>query len=1024
MSEINSFGTKLAKFALKRPVTICMLSFSMLILGMFSSQLLPLERFPGIEIPQLFIQIPYQDATPVEVETMITRPVEEAIATMSGIKRLDSTSSENQAEVHVRFDWDENITAKGIEAREKIDAIRHTLPDDVERVFLYQFSTNDMPIFQIRVSSERDLSNAYDLLERNLKQPLERVSGVSRVELYGVQKKQISIRVDQNLLTALKVDGNQLANTLREANFSMTAGHINTNWEEITINPMGEYRNLREIEDLYVAKNIQLKDIATVGYETPTPEEGRHLDRTFAVGFNIFRESGSNLVEVSENVMKVIEGANQNPAFNGINLFVMDDEAKSVTTSLKDLLEAGMLGALLSFLVLYVFLRHFPTTMIVVLSVPFSICITLGFMFFFGYSINILSLMGLMLAIGMLVDNAVVVTESIYLEQENHQDPYKATTAGVSKVSLAMVAGTATTAIVFLPNIIGEKINVTVFLEHVAISICISLFASLLIAQTLIPLLVTKLPKKKRKKTTTQGKLVKRYGSALSWCLNHQGISSFIAFILLASTVVIAPMVQSDEDDNDEGSQIWLNYNIQGNYSLGEVEQTVNKMEEFLYSNQEKFNIESVYSYYRSGHAVSGLTIKEDSLLDRKEIKKLIKDSFPSFVRAKPTFRWNDSSGEGIRMTLLGPSSETLLKIANQLTPVLNNIDGLTDVRPDLDSHQKELQIVIDRQKAYRFGLNTQEISSIVSMALRGSNLRTFRNDPNGEIDIRLLFDESLQHSLEKLRTLPIKRTDDQSVTLDMIADIKVSNRLGQIRRYYRQTALSIGANMENDVTLEEVREDIEKIMEHIELPTGYELKLDGSFRNQREAENTMLINMLLAICMIYIVMAALFESLLLPTAVITSLFYSFTGVFWTFLITGTPMSIMAMIGMLVLMGIVVNNGIVLVDRINQLLQEGRTVHDAIMEGCLTRLRPILMTVLTTILGLVPLAIGDTQLGGDGPGYSPMAIAIIGGLAFSTLTSLFLVPLSYLLLLKLRRKASYVLARGREVASRVIVATH
>ena len=1024
MNHSSLFGEKLAAFALRRPVTIGMISLALLILGLISSKLLPLERFPGIDIPELYVRIPYPDATPLEIETMITRPVEEALATISGIQRLTAASLESQAEINVQFKWNENITAKSVEAREKIDAIRNTLPSDLERIFIYQFNTNDLPIFSLRVSSERDLSNAFDLLERNLKQPLERVAGVSRVELYGVQKKQISIRVDQNLMTSLKIDSNQLASALSAANFSLTAGEIKTSWETVTVNPIGEYKNLQDIKNLYVAKGIQLRDIATVRYETPKAIEGRHLDRTFAVGFSIYRESASNLVDVSNRVKKVIEEANNNPAFNGINLFVMEDEAKSVTTSLRDLLNAGLIGAILSFAVLYAFLRHFPTTLIVVLSVPFSICITLGFMFFFGYTINILSLMGLMLAIGMLVDNAVVVTESISLERSRYQDPLKASTIGVNKVSLAMIAGTLTTAIVFLPNIIGKKISVTIFLEHVAIAICVSLIASLIIAQTLIPLLVSRLPKLKSsdepnaKPKKTGGHAL--YKKLLQWCLDHQKTTAVIAILILASTAIPFNMVSNDEDNNDNPSQIWLNYNVQGNYTLEEVEKTVNKMESYLYDNQDKFHLKSVYSYYTSGEAISGLTLNDELPIGIKALKELIKQDMPVFVRAQPTFRWSDSNGGGVQLTLLGQSSETLLTIANRLTPIFNNLDGLTDVRPDIDSNQREVQIKIDRQKAFRFGITANEMSNIVSMALRGTNLRSFRNGSNGEINIQLLFDEELQHSLQKLRHLPIKQFENQSVTLDMIADIKIKERLGEIRRYYRQTALAIRGSLQEGVTLEEAQEKIEKVMEHIELPIGYELKFDGSFRNQREAETTMLINMALALCMIYIVMAALFESLILPTAVITSLIYSFTGVFWAFLITGTPISVMGMIGMLVLMGIVVNNGIVLVDRINQLIREGLTVTEAILQGSQNRLRPILMTVLTTVLGLIPLAIGDTKLGGDGPGYAPMAIAIIGGLVFSTLTSLFLVPMAYLMLLKIRRFYGELGQRSQQLTSRLI----
>lgn len=1012
-------GAALAAFAIRKPVTICMVFLSLLVFGLVSSRLLPLEKFPGIDIPEMVVHIPYRDATPAEVEKMITRPLEEALATMSGIKRLRSRSTEDSAEVVMQFAWDENIKAKSIEAREKVDAIRHLLPDDVERILVYKFNTSDMPIFQLRVSSDRDLSDAYDLLNRNLKMPIERVPGVSKVELYGVLQKQFSIRLDADRIAALHIDTAALAKVLRDANFSMSAGHMYAEDKKYIVNPNGEYQSKREIEQLIVQRGVMLSDIATVNYETPRRTEGRHLDQTYAVGLNIFRESGSNLVNVSNAVLKVIDSANDNPAFNGINLFIMDDVADSVTSSLSDLLKAGLIGALLSIAVLYLFLRHIGTTLIVVLSVPLSICITLGFMYFFDYSLNILSLMGLMLAVGMLVDNAVVVTESIFQEKESNPNHVEATKSGVAKVSLAVIAGTATTAIVFLPNIVGVKIDVTVFLEHVAIAICISLAASLIIAQTLIPLLTTKLPQPPKRAASKPNGFYRFYERALAWTLEHQGKTALIAIAILMSTALPMQFVSGDDEGNNNRERIWLNYDIQGNYSLEEVEKTVTKMENYLYANQEAFHIKQVYSYYTPGFAVSGITLNDEFPISVGELKKKIKEDMPLFARAKPSFQWDQGNGGGVRLTLLGESSDTLTGLADRIVPVIANVEGLTDVKADKGNLKHELQVRVDRQKAFRFGLSAEDVATVVSTALRGANLRTFRNGPTGEIDIRLMFDEALQHDVERLRNLPIKREETRNITLDMVADISIAPRLAQIDRHYRQAAISIGANLEEGTTLEQAKERISAVMEHVALPSGYQWTFDGSFRRNDEAQAVMQMNMLLALCMIYVVMAALFESLLLPTSVITSLLFSFTGVFWAFFITGTSMSVMGMIGMLILMGIVVNNGIVLVDRVNQLVNLGLSVPDAIKQGCASRVRPILMTVATTVLGLLPLAMGDTKIGGDGPPYSPMAIAIIGGLIFSTLTSLFLVPLTYLALLKLRRKAANMIAESKQMVRRI-----
>ena len=371
-------------------------------------------------------------------------------------------------------------------------------------------------------------------------------------------------------------------------------------------------------------------------------------------------------------------------------------------------------------------------------------------------------------------------------------------------------------------------------------------------------------------------------------------------------------------------------------------------------------------------------------------------------------------------MTLLGESSEQLMKISDQLVPVLAKVEGLKDVKADTGSTRDEVQIRIDREKANRFGIAVNDVAKLVATALRGSNLRTFRYSDAGEVNVQLKYGSDIQSSLSALKNINIGFAQNQSITLNMIADFEIKPQLSQINRSYRQTALAIGANLEGETTTAQAREQIEAALENITLPTGYTWTLDGSFSRQDEANAVMQMNMLLALCMIYVVMAALFESLILPTSVITSLLFSFTGVFWAFMVTGTSMSVMGMIGMLILMGIVVNNGIVLVDRINQLVNEGLSLYDAVIEGCVTRIRPILMTVATTVLGLIPLAIGTTRIGGDGPPYSPMAIAIIGGLLFSTLTSLFLVPLAYVLLLKLRFHTQRLFINGRNRVSRWI----
>ncbi|MDP2713707.1 efflux RND transporter permease subunit [Rheinheimera sp.] len=984
----------LTRLALTRPVTICMLFLSMLVFGIIASRMLPLEKFPGIDIPQIFINVPYNNATPTEIERLITRPVEEALATVTGVKEMRSWSNENSAEVSLEFNWEENINSKSIEVRERLDSIRHLLPDDVERVLVFQFNTNDMPIFQLRISSERDLAMAYDLLERQIKRPLERVQGVSKVELYGVEKRQVIIRLNPDKMRALNIDAQSIVRTLQSNNFAMTAGELRNSENSILIKPVGEYQQLEEIASLPLRPGLSLREVATVQLELPEREDGRHLDQTYAVGMNVFKESGANLVEVARAALAVVEAADKDPAFNGISLYIMDDTADGVTTSLADLLSAGGIGALLSFAVLYLFLRHIGTTMVVVLAVPVSICIALGVMYFFGYSLNILSMMGLMLAIGMLVDNAVVVTESIFRERSLGGDVKTATARGVRRVSLAVVAGTATTAIVFLPNIVGQKMELTIFLEHVAIAICLCLAVSLLMALTLIPLLTTRLNMQAQKEHQA-GAFERGYRKVLSWVMYHPRWSAFFAIVLLLSIAIPMGGVSGGDEDNEDSDRIFLNYNVQGNYALAEVEAEVSTMETYLYANKDKFDIESVYSYYRSGHAISIIILKPQLSQPMAGLKEAIRKDWPPLVRSKPSFGWGNNGG--MQVHLLGSSTEVLLELAGDIEPMLAAVTGLEDVSSEIALGQQELQITLQLEQLQRHGLTAQQVAGAVALALRGTNLRTYRSQEQGELLMRVLYDEKVSHSLAELSALPILNKDGVVISLEQLAKLTFAPRLDQIRRFDRQTGIAIRMNLAKDYKMDTAREDIKKVMDQLALPAGYRWSFQGSFQSQDESQQVMLVNMLLAVAMIYIVMAALFESLLLPTAVIGSLLFSLVGVFWTFLFTGTTMGIMGMIGMLVLMGIVVNNGIVLVDRINQDRQEQpeASLRELIIHASESRLRPILMTVSTTVLGLLPLALGGTQIGGDGPSYAPMAIAIIGGLLFSTLTSLVLVPLTY-----------------------------
>jgi len=991
-----------AEFALRRPVTVMMVFVSLVAIGLVAARLLPLEYFPAVDVPFIGIQIPYQGSTPEEVEREITRPVEEVLATLSGIRRLDSRSSESGVNIEVIFDWGEDVAVKAVEARERVEAIRDQLPADVRRINVFKFNFTDQPVLRLRISSERDLSGSYDMLMRKLVRPLERIPGVARVDLEGVEPREIRIELIADRVVAHGIDVVELQHQLQQVNFSDSAGLIRDNALRYRVNPRGEFRSVEEIGDLVIrADGLRLRDIAEIRYDSARRSYARHLDRRYAIGISVFKENGANLVDVGERALAEVERIGRSPEMQGIRLFFLDNQAEGVTESLAELLKAGLIGALLSLLVLYFFLGHVQTTLMVSTAIPVAIAITLGVMYFLGLSLNILSMMGLMLAVGMLVDNAVVVSESIHREHENTPgDAIGAAVRGVRAVGLAVAAGTLTSAAVFLPVIFGEQDQISIFLTHVAIAIVVSLAVSLFISQTIIPLLATRLDRPSSMRQNAPVEWLRRsYVRLLGWTLRHRWASAGLVLLVLASAAVPLLLVETDMFPQDQTRKLYLHYHLNGRYPLEKIKESVDRIEDYLYEHQDEFEIRSVYTYYDeqgSANTLSAilLTDDDDAVLSSQEISKQIMAGLPKIAIGRPSFSWERSGGgESLNVTLTGSSSTVLRQLAEDAVRLLSKVEGLTGVVSEAGAGDQEVQLRVDRERANRLGFSTREVAQAVAIAVRGVDLREFRGE-EGEVPVRLQLREADREDLTDLRDIKLRNAAGEAVPL--MAMVRLSEAIGptEIRRLDRQTGLRVTAQLDG-ITAEQARERIEAHMALLQLPPGYGWQFGGGFDDDQEAMQKMLFNILLAIVIIYIVLAAQFESLIYPASMICTILFSVIGVYWFFLVTGTTFTLMAMIGILILIGVVVNNGIVLVDHVNQLRRRGLAREEALLRAGEERLRPILMTVGTTVLGLTPLCIGTTQIGGDGPPYFPMARAIVGGLLFSTFVSLVLLPTIY-----------------------------
>ena len=990
------------RIALQRPVTTVVTFVALALVGLIASRLLPLEKFPDIEFPGIFIQIPYEGSTPEEVERRITRPVEEALATLTGVERMQSESTESMAQIFLQFGWDQQMGSKGIEARAKVDSIRHELPADVRRILVFTGSLGDQPVLQLRISSDRDLANSYAMLDRLLKRRIERIEGVSQVELHGVEPREIRILLDADRMSAHGVSIADLQQ-LEGTNFAVSAGRITDGNQRFSLRPQGEFRDISDIENLIIKDGrIRLRDIADIELRSPERNFGRHLDGNYAIAVAVSKSTGANMVEVTDAVLEAVEEVGQLPQMQGIRIMAMDNQGEDVRDSLGDLLNAGLVGAVLAIVVLYLFLRQLSTTLIVTAAVPFSLLITLGALYFTGLSLNILTMMGLMLAVGMLVDNAVVVVENVFRHRGMDPDrPFEATYRGVKEVGIAVIAGTATTIIVFLPIMFGTQTDITVFLTHVATTIIVALVASLLIAQTLVPMLAARIELPEQK---GGGRIVRwltaRYAATLDWILPRPWKT--FGLIVLTCMIGVAPLalqlVKFDAFPQEESRRLFLDYRIEGQHPLELVESTVDRIEAYLLANREELELESVYSFYEKTSAGTVLLLKDDSVATRStaDIIAEIKENLPVIAIGDPSFDFNQQGGgDGFSLQISGESTTRLNTIAADVARILASVEGLEDVRSDGRAGDREVQVVVDRIRAAEVGLTSGEIADAIGVAMRGQNLREFRGE-SGEIEVRVAFRDSDKQSVEQLTELPLYTDTGRRITLGSVASLRVDYAPATIRRTDRQTAVVINANLADDVSLDDTKPVVEQLMEQVSLPPGYNWKFGRGFERQDETQQMMATNILLGIACIFLVMAALFESLLFPFAIILgSIAFSVFGVFLFFAATGTTFSFMASIGIMILIGIVVNNGIVLVDHINHLRLSGLARNEAIVQAGRDRLRPILMTVATTIVGLAPLAISTTQVGGDGPPYFPMARAIIGGLAFSTLVSLFVVPALY-----------------------------
>jgi HAE1 family hydrophobic/amphiphilic exporter-1 len=991
----------LPRLAVTRPVTTLMLLVSIVVLGAISAFRLPLAFLPTLDIPFVAVIVPYPNSNPTQIEKTIARPLEEAFATLPDVKRMNSTSNADSCEVFIEFQWGLELDVIRMLVREKLDQVRPKLPPNLADIQVYSFNTTDIPVVQARLSAPGvDLSSNYDLLEARIANRIRRVPGVARVDLGGVLPREIFVDLRLAKLKEHRVDLGDLVPRLRAANTTLPLGPVNHEGKRYSARALASLSSLAEIENLALdERGLRLGDVASVRYQEPPIDFGRHLNREQAIAVDVFKESTANTVSTVELVQRVIrDEIGADPLLKGVNLFVWEDQAREIRAGIEGLSGSGLQGGLLALLVLFYFLRRWDSTLIVSLAIPISLLATTAVMYFGGRNLNVLSMMGLMLGVGMLVDNAIVVLESIDRKHRDEADTKRASLVGGSEVALAITASTLTSVIVFLPLIVGAKTDVTIMLGEAGFAIAVALLASLVVSLLLIPLLSAWLLRS-RKAVEPRGVqwLEDRYAGALRWTFRHKAWTFLIVVVSLVVGFVpfLLKLVETSTFSGGVNRRLGISYRFADYTYKSEAERRVRMVEDFLYAHKGEFLVRDLYSFYGDNNAFTTIVLDQEDLPDPvlKQLRQKIRKALPPVPGTKVYFQ-GESAEEGGSTTyfsvkLYGNDLDRLNEWSQTVARRLAAMENVEDVLTPDARGRREIQAKLDSERARRLGLAPQDMAEVFGFTLGGLRLSRF-NAGEREVEINLALALEDRENLQDLKQLVVATRDGRPVQLAEVADFQVVPRAQSIERENRKIRVAVRAAFEGK-NFGPAREKIKDMMDSLGLPAGITWSFNERIQEQDEQGKQMALNFLLALALVYIVMASLFESVVQPFSILFSIPFSLVGATWFLTLTGTPFNLMANMGVMILMGIVVNNGIVLLDRVNQYRREGHEREAAILLAGRDRLRPILMTALTTILGLLPLALGNTGLGGWAY-YYPLARTVMGGLISSTLLTLIVLP--------------------------------
>ena len=991
----------LPELAIRRPVATLTVIISLVVLGSVALVRLPLGFMPEVEKPVLFVQVPFPNSTPEQTERLIVRPIEEALGSVKGVTSMRSNCDASNGRINLEFAWGHQMNLARAEVLERIDRIRGELPDTIGDITMsgsWMARDEEAPVLEGRLSSNLDLSESYDLLERKIVRPLERIDGVASVRLDGVNPKEVRINLRLQDLEAHGVDVRSVVRILRSSNFDLSVGVIRSAERRYSVRTVGAFQTIEEISNLPLrADGLRLGDVAEVVYEEPPLEYGRHLDGNFAVGVTVTGEADANAVQICDEVQRRVAAMQIDPELEGVKFLIWFNQGAEIRKTLRDLLFTGIFGALLASVVLYVFLRRFSMTFIVVACIPFSLIVACGAIWAMGKTMNTLTLLGLIVGIGMLVDNAVVVMENIYRHQQLGLGRKEAARLGAREVSMAVIAATVTSVIVFLPMVFNKPNEMNIYLRELAITVCLTLVASLFISQTLIPLATSRFIRlRPPRRAPLMLAIERRYDRILAFNLRHRWVSVVVGLGVVASAMYPFNHIDKNFEANRSEVFVQARYEFSEPLSLERKEKVINLVEAELLPHREELNAEHIYSFWSDRFSLTRIYMKEGFANDAamEGTRRLLRELVPEIpglkleVQDQGGMGWRRGGGKRVAFQIVGEDTGVLSELAEEAKLRISEIPGLVDSWASTESGQMELSIDLDRELAARYGVAFNQPAEVVALTFRGRRLQRFRT-ADGEREMRLTLDEQDNETVSQLRNLPVWGSNGEKIPLASLATFSLAPGPERIRRDNRRTSVWVGGRYEEG-TMADYLPLVQQTMDSMEFPYGYHWTMSEWINRQQDQSRDFLIDLALALLLVFAVMAGLFESVRQAIGLMVSLPFAISGAFWTLWLTGTDFDQPAAIGLLLLIGVVVNNGIVMLEHINAYRRRGMERTEAMMRGGRERLRPILMTAITTLVGLVPIVIQRPALAGIY--YYSMALVIMGGLAVSTVLTAVLLP--------------------------------